>query len=256
MCGDDSLDGVTSLVEKSLLYQESGLGGEPRFWMLETLREFSLERLDDDSGLGPVARRAHANYFRLVAEQAEAEYFGPLDGEALDLLDQEYANLRAAIEWALDGGDLEVGLALGGALWRFLFHRDHLSEGRELLRRLLAAALPADFAAPSSALAKALFCVSSLAVWQGESPAGRADAETSVALFRALGDKRGEGRALHTLAHTASNHTAERNEYAESAARLREAGDLHGLGWSLQCLANVNMELGDLNAAREVHTKP
>jgi predicted ATPase len=254
VCGDDSLEGVTSLVEKSLLYQESGLGGEPRFWMLETIREFSLERLDA-SGVAPVARRAHADYFRLVAEQAEAEYLGPMDGEVLDMLDQEYANLRAAIEWALDGGDLEVGLALGGALWRFLFHRDHLSDGRDVLHRLLAAAPPADIAAPSSALAKALFCVSSLAVWQGESPAGRADAETSVALYRALGDKRGEGRALHTLAHTASNHTTERNEYAASVARLREAGDMLGLAWSLQCLGNVKLELGDLNGAREAHTE-
>jgi hypothetical protein len=228
MWGDDILDGLTSLVEKSLLYQESGLGGEPHVWMLETLREFSLERLDD-SGLGPVARRAHANYFRRVAEQAEAKYFGPRDGEAHDVLDQEYANLRAAIEWALDGGDLEVGLALGGALWRFFFHRDHLSDVRDVLHRLLAAAPPADIAAPSSALA------------------GRADAETSVALYRALGDKRNEERALHTLAHTASNHTTERNEYAESVARLREAGDLLGLAWSVHCLGNLRLELGDLN---------
>src|SRR5262249_25188544 len=122
-------------------------------------------------------------------------------------------------------------------------------------QRLIAAAPPVNIAAPSSTLAKALFCVSSLAVWQGDSPSGRHDAETSVALYRALGDKRGEGRALHTLAHTASNHTTERDEYEESAARLREAGDLRGLAWSLQCLGNVKLELGELDEAREVHTE-
>ena len=88
---------------------------------------------------------------------------------------------------------------------------------------MLAAAPPADLAAPTPGRGEALFAVSSLAVWQGESQAGRADAETSVALYRALADKRGEGYALHTLAHTARNHVTERNEYLQSVACLREA---------------------------------
>jgi tetratricopeptide (TPR) repeat protein len=221
---------------------------------LETLREYALERLEE-SGEAPAVRRAHAHYFRGLAEQAEAEYFGPAEGEALDLLEQEYANLRAAVEWTLDARELQVGLALASALWRFLFHRDHLSEGRELMRRLLMAAPPADPATPSSTMAKALFAMSSLAIWQGESPAGRADAEMSVVLCRALGDKRGEGYALHRLAHTASNHATERDEHIQSLDCLREASDLRGVAWALQCLGNVMLILGDLDAAYAVHSE-
>jgi predicted ATPase len=249
--GGEVLDGVGSLVEKSLVLQEPGLGGEPRFWMLETIREYALERLEE-CGEGAAARRTHAAYFRELAERAEIEYCGPLEREWLDRLDQEYANLRAAVDWSLGGGEPEVGLALTGALWRFLYHRDHLTEGRDLLRRLVAAATPA---APSPALAKGLFAAASLAVWQGESAAGRSDAEASVALWRALGDKRGEAQALHTLGHTSMDHAAERDLYAESVSRFREAGDLRGLAWSLQCLGNVMVLLGELDGAHAIYAE-
>jgi predicted ATPase/DNA-binding XRE family transcriptional regulator len=229
LCGGEVLAGIVSLVEKSLVVQEPGLGGEPRFWMLETIREYALERLEE-SGRGDAVRHTHAAYFRALAERAEAEYFGPVEREWLDRLDQEYANLRAALEWSLGEGEPEVGLALAGALWRFLYHRDHLTEGRDMLRRLIAAVTPAGAAvAPSPALAKGLFAAASLAVWQGESAAGRTDAEASVALWRALGDKRGEAQALHTLGHTPMDHAAERELYAESVDRFRESDDQRGL---------------------------
>src|SRR5439155_25573221 len=110
-------------------------------------------------------------------------------------------------------------------------------------------------ATPSPALAKALFAAASLAVWQGESAAGRPDAEASVALWRALGDKRGEAQALHTLAHTPMDHAAERDLYAESVARFRESGDLRGLSWSLQCQGNVTLLLGDLEGAHAIYVE-
>lgn len=104
-------------------------------------------------------------------------------------------------------------------------------------------------------MAKAYFAAASLAVWQGESAAGRPDAEASVALWRKLRNKRGEAHALHTLAHTAMDHAAARDLYAESAACFREADDLRGLAWSLQCLGNVTLMLGDLEAAQAVLTE-
>jgi tetratricopeptide (TPR) repeat protein len=254
LSGKDLVDGVGSLVEKSLLLQEPGLGGEPRFWMLATIREYALERLEE-SGQASAARSSHAAYFRTFAERAEAEYLGPLDREWLDRLDQEYANLRAAVDWSLGGGEPEVGLALAGALWRFLYHRDHLTEGRELLRRLVAAARPAGgAAAPSPALAKALFAAASLAVWQGESAVGRPEAEGSLAMWQALGDRRGEAQALHTLAHTVMDHALQRELYAESVSLFRVVDDLRGQAWSLQCLGNVTLLLGDLDAAHAIHT--
>jgi predicted ATPase/DNA-binding XRE family transcriptional regulator len=254
VCGGDILEDLGSLVEKSLVIHEPGLGGEPRYWMLETIREFALERLEA-SGQGDAARRGHAAYFRALAERAETEYFGALERLALDRLDEEYANMRAAIDWCLGGGDLEVGLALAGALWRFLYHRDHLTEGRDLLRRLVAVAALTQPATPSPALAKALFAAASLAVWQGDSAVGRPDAEASVAMWRALGDKRGEAQALHTLGHTPMDHAAERDLYAESVACFRETDDLRGLSWSLQCLGNVTVMLGDLEAAHAIYAE-
>ena len=247
------LDGVESLIEKSLLLHDAGFGGEPRLRMLETIREYALERLEE-SGQLDAARRAHAEYFRDLAECAEAEYFGSPEREWLDRLEQEYANLRAAIEWSIGAARQGVGLALGGALWRFFYHRDHLSEGRELLRRLLASTT-STVAPPSAARAKALFAAASLAVWQGESAAGRADAEASVALWRALGDTRGEALALHTLAHTVVDHARERELYAESVARFREVDYERGLVWSLQCLANVTLMLGDVESAEAIQTE-
>jgi tetratricopeptide (TPR) repeat protein len=150
---------------------------------------------------------------------------------------------------------LAVGLALSSALWRFLFHRDHLSEGRDLLRRLLNVADTVDRVVASSIMAKALFAASHLAVWQGDSPAGRADAKSSVALYRAAGDKRGEGYALHALAHTEVDHSAARDVYFDSVACLREAADLPAVAWSLQCLGDVQVALGELEEARAVLTE-
>jgi hypothetical protein len=241
-------------VEKSLVHQETGVKGEPRFRLLETLREYALERLEE-SNLGTAVRRSHANYFRSFAEQSESAYLGPSEGTFLDLLEHDYANLRAAIEWTLGAGEFEEGLALAGALWRFLYHRDHLSEGRDLLQRLLHAAEGTDRIIPASILAKAHFAAASLAVWQGESPVGRADAESSAALYRTVADKRGEGYALHTLAHTASDHAVARDVYVHSVTCLREAQDTPGVAWTLQCLGNATIALGELDDARAVLTE-
>ena len=250
--GNDVLQGVESLVEKSLLLQEPRLGGEPRYWMLETIREYASGRLQQ-CGQGDAARGAHAAYFRALAERAEAEYFGWLDREWLDRLEQEYANMLAAIDWSLAGGEPEVGLALASALWRFFYHRDHLTAGRDLLRRLLAAAAPSGTAAAQSpTLAKGLFAAASLAVWQGESGARPGHAEASVAMWRTLGDKRGEAEALHTLAHTAMDHAAERDLYTASVSRFREMDDRvawpgHSSAWgtSWSCLA-ISISAGNL----------
>jgi predicted ATPase len=241
---------LESLIEKSLLQQENGIDDQPRFRMLQTLREYALERLEE-SGLETTACHAHATYFRAFAERAELEYSGPSEGACFDLLEQDYANLRAAIEWSIEAGELELGLAIAGALWRFLYHRGHMSDGRDVLRRLLSASESIQGTLPAPVLAKALFAISSLAVWQGDSPAGRTDAESSVALYRTLGDKRGEGFALHTLAHTA-DHAAAPDLYLESIACLREAGDARGVAWSLQCLGNVKIALGELDEAHNV----
>ena len=112
-------------------------GGEPRFGMLETIREYALERLDE-RGDGEVVRRRHAGFYVLLAEQAEPALRGPEQVSWLDRLDAELANIRAALTWATESGEAEIGLRIGAALWRFWHMRGSLAEGRDRLERLLA----------------------------------------------------------------------------------------------------------------------
>jgi len=116
------LDGVASLIDKSLLLQIEREGEEPRLVMLETIREFGLEVLAA-SGEEEMTRQAHAAYYLALAEEAEPEYGGPQQVVWLERLEREHGNLRAALQWSIEPGAtqqrIEIGLRLGGALRRF-----------------------------------------------------------------------------------------------------------------------------------------
>ncbi|MFQ5794857.1 MAG: AAA family ATPase [Candidatus Bipolaricaulia bacterium] len=114
----DVLDGLASLVDKNLLRQEEQVEGAPRFLMLETIREYGLERLEA-SGEAEATQRTRADYYLALAEQAEPKLWGgPEQGEWLDRLEVEHDNLRAALAWCEQSGECEVGLRLGVALRR------------------------------------------------------------------------------------------------------------------------------------------
>src|SRR5262249_21631229 len=131
-----ALDWLAALADKSLLQQAQGLDGEPRFAMLETIREYALERLEQNGEVESL-RQAHLDYFLALAEQAEPELTGPRQAEWLERLEREHDNLRAALAWALEHGLVELGARLGGALWRVLCTHCHLSEGgRWLVQKL------------------------------------------------------------------------------------------------------------------------
>jgi len=144
------LDGIESLVGKSLLRQEEGVGGEPWFAMLETIREFALERLEE-SGEAEAIRRQHAAHYLELAEQAESALKGSQQMAWLEQLEREHDNLRAALRRSVERGEAEYGLRLGGALGRFWWMHGYLIEGRAWLTALLA--LPG---ASSSTAARAL----------------------------------------------------------------------------------------------------
>jgi predicted ATPase/class 3 adenylate cyclase len=133
----DTLDGLESLLEKSLLRQEEGPGGEPRFVMLETIHEYAREKLEE-SGEAEEVRRRHAEHFLTLAEESYPELKGPDQLEWLERLEAEHDNMRAALSWALGRKEAEVALRLGGALWWFWWMRGHNSEGRRLLEEALA----------------------------------------------------------------------------------------------------------------------
>src|SRR5437867_1071258 len=130
------LDGISSLIDKSLLRQTEGPDGEPRFLMLETIREYALERLAE-SGEVETLHGRHAQYFLRMAEAAEPELRGPQQVLWLETLEREHDNLRAALRWALDRREVETALRLAAALPRFWFGHGYLSEGRRWLNEAL-----------------------------------------------------------------------------------------------------------------------
>jgi predicted ATPase len=173
----DALDEVGSLVDKSLLRQEEGVGGEPRLVMLETIHEFAREKLEQ-SGEAQELRRLHAEYFLTLAEEGEPELKGPRQHEWLERLEAEHDNLRTAFFSLLEGEDLELGLRLAGALRRFWHVRGYLDEGRRWLEQALAK----DSWASASARAKALDAVGGLAHDQGDIHGAEAAAQEGLKL--------------------------------------------------------------------------
>src|SRR5215212_8155357 len=188
-----ALDLVASLVAKHLLRRHDGLDGEPRFGMLETIREYGLEQLHAAGEAEPV-RRLHAAYFLALAEEAAPELHGRDQLAWLRRLDAAHADLRAVLAWSRDGQvDEDVGLRVVGALAWFWYFRGFAAEGHGWAWAILA--MPGA-AARTVARAQALQAVSLLANMQADYTAQRSLAGESVAIFREHGGMRGAGRSL------------------------------------------------------------
>ena len=160
----DLLDGMASMVDKSLLQQIEQANGESRFVMLETIREYALEKLKASSEEAST-KRAHAAYCLVLAEEEATEQSGAEETEWLERFALEHDNFRAALEWLTETGDAEWGLRLGAALFRFWEAREYLAEGRDRLGKLLK--LPAP-PAPTKVRQRALFAAGVLASEQGD----------------------------------------------------------------------------------------
>ena len=130
----DILEGMGSLVDESLLRQAEDAGGEPRYTLLETVREFSLDRLTV-SGEERLLRSQHAAYFAGLAESLQPDIDGPEQVRTAAALGAEQDNLRAAIAWAIEQLDAETALRLTGNLWGFWLVRSRQTEGRDWLER-------------------------------------------------------------------------------------------------------------------------
>ena len=248
----DVLDGVASLVDKSLLRQQEQSSGEPRFTMLETIREYGLECLTA-SGEEPAVRRGHADYYLALAEAAEPALTGSNQATWLEQLEAEHDNLRGALRWAEESGEAEIGLRLAGALCQFWLIRGHLREGRERLVRLLGLAR----ASPrTAARAKVLTRAGHLAHNLGDFTAARALFEESLALWRELGDQQGIATSLNDLGWVVlcqGDYAMARSLSQEGLALWRELGDQQGIATSLHNLGRVAHCQGDYAAARALH---
>ncbi len=199
--------------------------------MLETIREYGLEALTS-SGEGNSARLAHADYFLQLAEEAEPALKGPLLATWLDRLEREHDNLRAALHWAIEGGQAEMALRLGSALERFWVVRGHRNEGLAFLERALAgsAGVAADVRA------KASLAAARLAFNQSNYDQGEMLAQQSLALFRELGDRRGIALSLNRLGVAAwrrGDFRSARILLEEDLTLFRELGDRDRVAWSL-----------------------
>ena len=252
-----SLSALLALVEKSLLSQTEAPGESPvvetRFILLEPIRAYARDKLVA-RGETEALRRAHASYYVALAESASAQWETPTANTALAALDNEHDNMRAALRWVLDGGDLLIGLQLGAALARFWRSRVYLSEGRAWLNDLLALPVAEGDAALMSARLRAMQGAAWLAADQHDYPAAARLFEDSVALGHTLK----ETEANTNLMLNSALHARAVGQYGRALGLLedaliqhRAAGDRGslsgGMGFSLYELALVVRELGDFS---------
>jgi predicted ATPase/class 3 adenylate cyclase len=193
--GIDVLDGLTTLVDNSLVRQGRLREDGTRFRMLETIREFAADRLSS-SGQEEEVRRRHAEHVRDLAEEAEPHLLGEGQAEWLTRLEIEHDNVRAALDWAEATGDAETALRTASAIWRFWQLHSHLAEGRARLERILALPGAEIRGAPR---ARALGALGGLRYWQNDYEAVQAPYEEAVEIARELGEPRLLARALFDL---------------------------------------------------------
>jgi predicted ATPase/class 3 adenylate cyclase len=232
------LDSLDSLVGQSLLRQDEA-GGELRFMMLETLREYALERLAE-SGEEEAVRTQHAQFFLAEAEEAEPHLHDAEQETCLQRLEREHDNLRAALAWeGKEKGDAERGLRIAGALWWFWFMRGHLSEGRRWLEVLLSI----HPAFSSGVRAKGLTAAGGLAWRQADYAQAAERLEDSRSMYQELEDKRGCAIAdifRGLVARDQRDYGQAIGLYQQGQALAREAGHKWGVAFSLLFLGQAS----------------
>jgi predicted ATPase len=241
----DVLDGLASLVEKSLLRQ-AVLTGDPRFAMLETIRDYGLEQLaiaDEDA----TAREAHAAYFLTFAERTATELAERSQSESLDQLEMWHDNLREAHRSLLESRDAERGLRLAVALWHYWWIRGHLSIGRDMMQRALAS----TEGAPSALRAKALVGAGALAQEQGSVEPAEVYYGEALTLAHELGDLHMTARALDGLGTVAHD----RGDFSHATAMLEDALAIHQKLDDMSGVAGALTNLGSVALSQSEHER-
>jgi predicted ATPase len=290
--GLDVLDGLSSMVDKSLVRQVEQTEGEPRFVMLETIQEYGLEKLAV-SGEEALIRKAHAAYYVILAEDAATEKEASEIKRWMDRFETEHDNFRAALDWLTEGKYAAWGLRLATALFRFWEMREYFTEGRQRLeavlhllpatahetaqmRALFAAGILAanqlDYDASEELLRKNLeiarkhedqqsvaVSLNALAVIsrdQGKLDAANALFEESLEVWREVGDRLAVARTLSNLATVRKfqgNYQDAGSLYEECQMIFGELGDRTGIAWAFNHQADLLREQGDLAAARALY---
>ena len=287
--GGDVVDALDQLADQSLLRRLPDFD-EPRFLMLQTIRDFATERLEE-TGEAHLIRDRHVKAFIALAQQAQPHLFGPRRKEWLDRLEEDHDNFRTALDWTAASGDPRSAMELSAALWRFWQMRGHLHEGRRRIDGVLAMLNSGEF--PKERLA-ALEAAGGLAYWQADmavaqgfydecveltrtqgddralanalynaafprviNRAAIAEArpmlEEALPLFRKIGDQTGVARVLWGIGNAlffGKEYAVARPVLEEAVALNRKLDDQFGLGWSIHTLGLVTLNLGDVQRAR------
>lgn len=221
--GLDPLDGLSSLVDKSLVIRAESDGDQPRFSMLETIREFALERLDA-SPEAELVRRWHVSYYHALVLEAEPHLNGRDLIVWLQRCGREHDNIRAALRWALDAGDAELAEETAGAFWRFWQHRGHYAEAADWFDKALA--MPSG-QGRTQARAKALGGAGGIAWWRFGPEAG-VFYEEALDLEREHGDPKRIAEALYNWGYVAmakGDFEGASAAFDESVELFRSEGD-------------------------------
>jgi predicted ATPase/DNA-binding winged helix-turn-helix (wHTH) protein len=291
--GVDLFEGLSSLVDKNLIQRLDRVQVDPRFAMLETIREYAAERLVESGEESPT-RRAHAAYCVVLAEEGNPELGSAERTSWLRQCDSEIDNLRCALDWLFQSTELEWSVRLCVALFRFWDMREHLSEGRSRLETVLRlagterprerarvlhfmgalASAQGDFPAAEdflrrglslyedltdeSGIAASLNALAITARDRGDYALAQSRFERSLACWRMLSDRSAIARCLHNL----SNVVKARGDYPRARWALREAadifeelGDRSGAAWSINQQGDIARATGDLAAARGLYQR-
>ncbi|HEY6376295.1 MAG TPA: tetratricopeptide repeat protein [Edaphobacter sp.] len=291
--GIDLFEGLSSLVDKNLVQRMDRIQTEPRFAMLETIREFALERLME-SGEQSAVRRGHAAFCLVLAEEGNPELNATDRTRWLTLCDVEIDNFRSALDWLFQALDLDWSLRLCVALFRFWDMREHLSEGRVRLETVLRlagtertkerarvshfigalATAQGDYLAAEYSLRQGLSLyeelgdapgiaasLNALAVSardRGDYVSAQSNFERSLACWRLLSDRLAVARCLHNFANVAKvrgDYPRAQRALGEATEIFEELGDRSGAAWSINQQGDIARSTGDMAAARGLYQR-
>ncbi|HET7482542.1 MAG TPA: adenylate/guanylate cyclase domain-containing protein [Actinomycetota bacterium] len=252
--GIDVFEGLESLVDKSLIRQTESDTGQTRFRILQTIREYGQERFFSDPHADEIRRR-HANFFLELAHEVEQRWFSSL--EFLHGIVTDTDNLRGALRWCLDNGELGMGLDLGASVWRFWLFAGQMAEARQWLEELTehpdARVYPRHLARAESALG-------SVTYWQNDFGETRRHYSRALEILRSLDEPQALAEAIYNLAFlemVEQNFEAARVLHAEARARYQTLGDERGVANTAVGLGIADSLTGNyesaVSLAKEAH---
>src|SRR6266700_1142908 len=244
----DVLNGMASLIDKNLVQRRDQISGESRLLMLETIREYGLEALEESREM-VATQQAHLQYYLQLAEEIAPKLFGAEQQRWSASLEQEHANLRTALQYSLERKEAELTLRLSDALWWFWLDQSHLSEGRHWLEQ----ALSTREGGVTFTRANVLNGLGLLLLNLGDYEQTAKRCEESVALYRELGDTVSMAWPLHHLAMVKLSQgecMSARALLEECLAHFSEGGVKLGRAYALCHLALIDSEQGEYDEAR------